>query len=78
MINLELKAKLEAQAAKNEIRGQALNDLLKWVEDGICRSRIIENVDKGWMEIVSMKDGEPSFSLTPAGMKYVEGMPHNG
>lgn len=78
MINPELKSKLEAQAEKNEIRGQAFNDLLEWVEDGICRHGIIENVDKGFMEIVAMKDGEPSFSLTPAGMKYVEGMPHNG
>lgn len=74
MINPELKAKLEAQAEKNEIRGQALNDLLEWVEDGICRYEIIESVDKGFMEIVAMKNGEPSFSLTPAGTKYVEGM----
>lgn len=78
MITPELKATLEAQAEKHEIRGQAFNDLLDWIEDGITRNGIIENVEKGFMEIVAMKNGEPYFNLTPAGMKYAEALPHHG
>jgi len=70
----ELKAKLESQAEKHEIRGQSFKELIIWVEDGMTRSGIIENLERGFFEVASMKDGEPSFSLTPAGKKYIQSM----
>jgi len=76
-MNAELQVKLISQAEKAEIRGQQLVALLDWVEDVILRHGLIESIEKGFSEIAGMKDGEPTFRITPAGKKYVQSMPTN-
>lgn len=76
MITPELKAKLEAQCEKYEIRGDDHAALIEWATEGVMRHCIIENIERGFMEITEWENGGPKFRLTPAGTKYVESMPH--
>jgi len=74
-----LRAKLEAQAEKNEIRGQDLLNLIAWAEAIEFHAGMLENIEQGFMEVVGMNGADnPRFSITPAGSKYVEAMPFTG
>jgi siroheme synthase len=48
--------------------------IMEWVGQASITASLLENVKSGAMDIVRLKDGEPMFSLTPQGIKYVEQM----
>ena len=72
-MNAELRAKLEAQAEKHEIRGQDFANLMKWAELLTAYAGILTNIELGFLEVVDMKGMDnPVLRITPAGEKYVE------
>lgn len=72
VISPELEAKVRASADRHEIRGAELDAVLEWVEGASLASTLLDMIEKGWMEIAEVRDGEPAFKVTEAGSTYIK------
>jgi hypothetical protein len=74
MISSKLRSAIEASCKKRKLSAATTKEVIRWAEMIEIGHGMLECVENGSMEIVSMKKGEPNFWITPAGVQEVNAM----
>lgn len=67
----DLAAKLQRCADEH---GLDFEELYKWADLAIIANAMLENVESGTLDVVSMENGEPAFQATKTGMARTEAL----
>lgn len=74
MISPEVEDALADCFARHNVPEYKQKLILQWFENASIAQGLMENVRTGTMDVVGIVKGEPRFSLTEQGKKYVESM----
>lgn len=73
-MNAELEDAIKDCFDRHKVPEKQRQAILDWCEKAEIAHGLLENVRTGTMDVVGITKGEPRFSLTAQGIKYVEGM----